>query len=749
MNIKSISTAVVTVVCSSVPAAMYGESAAADSGKYVTHLRDVEVVGLKQMPDDGNGLETVVEGRDLETYRITTVRNMSEVTPNFFVPQYGSRMTSSIYVRGLGARIDQPVVGLNVDNVPYLNKDSYDFDLEDISKIEVLRGTRSVLNGRNSMAGQVNIYTMSPWDYNGFRVKADFGRANTANASAGWYGKLSGKLATAVVGSIGITDGFYKNDERPGDRDCGREQQAALRWKLSWHPHSRWSLSNSFRISGSKQSGYPYENMELGRIAYNDTTFYRRFGFSDGLTVSYTGQRMIATSVTSLQYLDDNMTLDQDFSPRSMFTLTQKRREWTITQDIFAKGLRASGKYEWLLGAFGFYKPSDMKAPVTFGDDGIATLIEGNINSNLPAGMKLKWDERSMLLGSKFDIRNGGFALYHQSTYRLRNVTFQGGLRWDIEHVGLDYNSRVNTSATMMRPGPGGMVPVATREINIDESGSLSQTFNQLLPQLSVTWNAGDWELRGAAARGYKAGGYNVQMFSDVLLQQMMSSMGQDADYDVDDILSYKPEVANTYEVSVGYAPGSKFNAEITGFLIHCRDQQLTVFPDGTTTGRVMTNAGRTRSYGVEATMMWRPAKGLSLRAAYGFTNAEFTRYNNGRMDLKGKRLPYAPAHTLFASADYLLPWTFLGVTTTINANTRAAGDIWWDDANTVRQPFYATLNASVTFEHRLCSVMLWGSNITNTKYNTFYFTSVGSSFVQRANPWSIGGTLRLYFAQN
>ena len=742
-TILTIATAVSAAV------AAYAAPAESDSARYVTALKDVEVVGLKQMPDRNDGLETVVEGSQIQQFRIKTVRNMSEVTPNFFVPQYGSRMTSSIYVRGLGSRIDQPVVGLNVDNVPYLNKDSYDFDLVDIKKIEVLRGTRAVLNGRNSMAGQVNIYTLSPWDYQGFRVKADFGRANTGTAAASWYGRISPRLATSVMGRIATTDGFYKNEQRPYDRDCGRETQAAFRWKLSWHPDSRWSLANTLHTGFTRQGGYPYENIETQRIEYNDTAFYRRFSISDGLSVSYTGERMVATSLTSVQYLDDNMTLDQDFRPQSIFTLTQKRREWALTQDIFAKGLR--GDYEWLMGVFGFYKPTDMKAPVTFGDDGIRTLIEDNVNSQLPGGMKLEWDERKMLLGSTFKIHNGGFALYHQSTYRLGNVTFQGGLRWEIERIAMDYTSRVNTSATMKRPGPGGvMIPLGTREIRIDTTGHVGQTFNQLLPQVSVTWTPGIWEVRAAVAKGYRAGGYNTQMFSDILMQQMMQQMGQTADYDVSKIISYKPEKAWTYELTAGLTTAdNRFSLQATGFLMTCRDQQLTIFPDGNTTGRAMTNAGRTRSAGAELTMSWTPDEAWCFRASYGYTDARFTRYNNGLQDLRHKRLPYAPAHTLFASADYVLPFTFIGITPSVNVNTRAAGDIFWDDANTRHQKFYATLNASVCFEHRLCSIRFWGTNLTNTRYTTFSFTSIGHEFIQRANPWSVGATLLLRFASN
>lgn len=72
---------------------------------------------------------TVIGSDESERLGIVTMKNVSEIAPNFFIPDYGSRMTSSIYVRGIGARIDQPSVGLTVDNVPFLNKDNYDFDL--------------------------------------------------------------------------------------------------------------------------------------------------------------------------------------------------------------------------------------------------------------------------------------------------------------------------------------------------------------------------------------------------------------------------------------------------------------------------------------------------------------------------------------------------------------------------------------------------------------------------------------------
>lgn len=713
----------------------------ADSSHVV--LRDVEVVSVKRT--ETNPLEPVtrINSAEIERLDINAVKDIGVLTPNFYMPDYGSRMTSSIYVRGLGARIDQPVVGLNVDNVPYMNKDNYDFDVVDIDRIEVVRGSVGVLNGRNSIGGQINISTLSPWKVKGLRFLAEYGKANTARLALGWYGRISSKLATSVTGYFHDTDGFWRNSF--DNSRVGSEKDGGARWKLSWHPGSRWSLMNVASVVAGKNNGYPYESLTTGKIEYNDPTFYQRLTVTDGLTVSYTGERMIATSVTSLQYTDDNMTLDQDFLPLDYFTLTQKRHEWSWTQDLYAKGVR--GRYNWLTGVFGFYKSTDMNAPVTFKDTGLKRLIEDNINSLTPAGMDVVFDERSMVLGSDFENRTGGFALYHQSSVRFGKFVAQLGLRWDIEHISLDYKSDVDASVTMYRTLPtGAQIPLATRPLAVHDAGMLSHTYNQILPQLAVGYEGGAWQVSARVAKGYKAGGYNTQMFSDILQQQLMESAGVPASYDITSMLTYKPEKAWTYELTGQYsAPSGKFDIEAVVYLMKVRDQQLTIFPEGQTTGRAMTNAGRTRSAGVELSMRWNPVRQFSLSGSYGFTNAVFTKYNNGRDDLEGKHLPFAPAHTLFASAAWTLP-VIDRVTPTLNVFTRGAGRIYWDDANTVSQNFYATLGASLVLAHPGGSLTLWGENLTNARYNTFYFVSIGNTFVQRARPITFGATLRLHF---
>jgi outer membrane receptor protein involved in Fe transport len=69
-----------------------------------------------------------------------------------------------------------------------------------------------------------------------------------------------------------------------------------------------------------------------------------------------------------------------------------------------------------------------------------------------------------------------------------------------------------------------------------------------------------------------------------------------------------------------------------------------------------------------------------------------------------------------------------------------------WNDENTVKQPFYALLGASATFENETYSLTLWGENLTATQYDTFYFVSINNAFVQRGKPIHYGATLRLKF---
>ncbi|MDE5660272.1 MAG: TonB-dependent receptor [Muribaculaceae bacterium] len=738
-------------------------------------LHEVSITSIKQAEklETEPVSSTTIGQQAIQRLNITDVKQVSELVPNFYVPAYGSRMTSSIYVRGLGARIDQPAMGLNVDNIPVLNKNDYDFDFFDIDRIEVLRGPQSALYGRNTMGGLINVYTLSPMRYQGLRLLMEGASFNSWRTAMGLYHKFRPNFAMGLdlnaYSTAGQTDNVYKRSLFPGmKRKADQAEQYGARLKLAWLPKENVTVDNVVSFSYNRQGGYPYELAGTGEVNYNDTCYYNRTSVGEGLTVQWRADNFTFSSVTGLRYLNDDMMLDNDFTPQSYFTLNQRIKELSATQDFIFRG--SKGNYNWMGGAFGFVKHSRMAAPVVFQKDGIENLIVRNICNYMVQGgmpeaivnrLKPVWNTDEFNLDSRFVLPNWGAAIYHQSEYTLGDWTFTGALRLDYEESGMFYYIDVETGASMGgRPVRG----------EVHESDHLKQSWLELLPKLSVSYRLPMKEpsvIYASISKGYKAGGYNTQMFSTILQEKLQGAMKADAfagmfpggsapasgapKFTVEETAAYKPEYSWNYEIGAHFSCwGGRILTDLAAFYIDIRDQQLTVFPDGSATGRMMTNAGRTRSAGAEVSITARPTDRWIARASYGYTNARFLRYtdfNNetGELeDFKGKTVPYAPAHTAFASVQYSQPlpmWWFNRMDFEVNG--RGVGPTYWDEANSLRQDFYALLGASVRLQMQKVSVDFWAENILNKRFDTFYFKSIENRFVQRGSKRTLGVTLR------
>ncbi len=715
---------------------------------------------------------TTVGEQAIQRLNITDPKQLSELVPNFFIPAYGSRMTSSIYVRGLGARIDQPAMGLNVDNIPVLNKNDYDFDFFDIERVEVLRGPQSALYGRNTMGGLINVYTISPLRYQGMRMLLEGGNFNTWRAAMGLYQMFRPNFGMGVdinaYSTAGQTPNTHTRSFFPRQkRNADQAEQYGARVKLAWLPKDNVSVDNVISFSYNRQGGYPYEKIGSNQVNYNDTCYYNRTSLSEGLTVQWRADKFTFSSITGLRYLNDDMMLDNDFTPQSYFTLNQKTRELSATQDFIFRG--TEGNYNWIAGAFGFVKHARMEAPVQFLKDGIQDLIVGS----MPAMLSPVWDSDEFCLSSDFVLPNWGAAIYHQSEYKAGDWTFTAALRLDYEEAGMFYYTDAATGATITMPRMGSVHAAG----NIHERDHLKQHWLELLPKVSVSYRLPMREpsiLYATISKGYKAGGYNTQMFSTILQNQLTSAMMGDAmgkvaamlppgmpvpsmgaarggeQFTVEQTASYKPEYSWNYEIGAHFSCwGGKILTDLAAFYIDIRDQQLTVFPDGDSTGRMMTNAGRTRSAGVEASILARPTDRWVARVSYGYTNAKFLKYSdyneNGELEnYKGNYVPYAPQHTAYASVQYSQPlpmWWFNRIDFEVNG--RGVGPIYWNEQNSEKQNFYALLGASIRLQMSHVSLDFWGENILNKRFPTFYFKSINNQFIQRGSRRTFGLTLR------
>lgn len=706
----------------------------------------------------------------LEREQAVTYKDLSASVPNLFIPDYGSKMTSSIYVRGLGARIDNPVMGMYVDGVGYLNKNNYDTDLFDIRSVEVFRGPQGTMFGRNTIGGVISIRTLSPFDWQGTRASAGYGNGNTASARVSHYAAVSPRLGVGAAGYWRHTDGFYRNsyvDDNPqwaqehgsgawaDEALCDWSDQAGGRLRLEWRPSGMLTLDNALSADWVRQGGFPYAPSDGGEVCYNDYCGYRRLNVSDGLSVRARTGDFVVSGVTALQYSEDRMDMDQDYMPVSYFTLVQSQREYSVSQEVALRPAAGDGGggWDWLSGASVFYRHNAMSAPVTFLRDGIEELILEGANSGISTafpGEEIMIRQESFVIGSDFLTQTAGAALYHTSFFTVGNWKFEAGLRLDLEYAAFRYASAASIDYLFT------MTMDSYRTLDTRLDGRDRQVFFQVLPRVSVTRKGDWWSAYASVSKGYKAGGFNTQLFSDILqnrmMEDMMSDLGVSFDdngfgaYDVSDVITYKPERCWNFELGadgVVQAGGGTLSAGVSLFLIETFDQQLTVFPSEGT-GRMMTNAGRSRSLGAELNASWHCGP-LAVDAAYGHTDARFVRYDNGREDFSGKYVPYIPSNTLSVSATYglRLGSSFLyGVD--FNANVKGFGRIMWDEANTVSQPFYALLGASVRLLFRGWSLELWGKNLTGTRYDTFYFVSMGNSFLQRGRPVQYGLSLNL-----
>lgn len=685
---------------------------------------------------------------EIESGRIAEPKNLSLLVPNLLYADYGSKMTSSVYIRGIGARMDQPAIGLYVDNIPVLNKNNYDIDYFDVRSIDVLRGPQATLYGRNTIGGVIDVYTLSPFFYQGTRAGVEYGNGNSLTLNLSTYQKPTRDLAFSVAWNHRHSDGFFTNryDGSKADRILSESGRVKLQMNLS-----EWlKMENIFAVNYVKQRGFAYaqydgETGDAAGINHNDPCEYERFSLSGGVIFRYIRDGLLLSSTTGYQYTDDDMLMDQDFRPVSMFTLRQQQYENAFTQEFIARSTHTR-RWQWISGISGFYRHIRMEAPVLFKKEGIEQLILANANAGLHTvfpDAELLIREEEFPIESRFKLPASGISFYHQSTVATGRWSWVAGVRLDYEHTAIRYANEAEIGYRLTLTMPD------YKQLLVEMAGKQKKSFFEVMPKVAALYETGSAKLYLSVSRGYKAGGYNTQIFSDILQNRMMNGMmsdlglhidGMNPQYDAESAISYRPEYSWNYEAGGHFRLlNSRLFVDAALFYVDCRNQQLTVFPPGQTTGRMMSNAGKTKSLGAECAAKFH-AGDFRASGSYGYTRATFLTYRDGDADYAGHVVPYAPQHTVSLGMGYDLEidnrWFDK---LSFDISWQGAGKIYWNESNTVSQPFYGLLNGSLFVHRGNHRLGIWAKNLTDTDYNTFYFKSVGNSFVQKGKPLQFG----------
>lgn len=797
----------------------WGEDLPKDSLKVV----DIEEVVVIATPKENRKLRelpvaaTVLSQENMRANQINSVKNLTGIVPNLFIPDYGSKLTTSIYIRGIGSRINTPSVGLYVDNIPYIDKSAFDFNYCDIERIDVLRGPQGTLYGRNTMGGLIKVHTKSPFTYQGTDIRMGAATYNNYNVSLTHYHRISDRFAFSTGGFYEHTGGFFENSARNNEK-VDKSNAGGGRFRGIYLPSANLKVDMTFSYEYSDQGGYPYyytgitqngiteakrKEKELtedradyiGKISYNERSSYRRGLMNAGVNLEYQARNFILSAVTGYQNLNDRMFLDQDFTEKAIYTLEQKQKSNTISEEIVFKS-KANKRWQWATGVFGLYQTLKTKGPVTFWEDGVKNVIEGNVN-NIFAGMgptapelHLTVNNPTILVGGSFDTPIWNAAIFHQSTMNdlfVKGLSFTIGLRLDYEKMSMKYKSvsdptDFNFSMKMTLPPPRPSMSIEAKKLlaNAGYDGKISDDYVQLLPKfaLQYEWKKGN-NVYATVSKGYRSGGYNVQMFSDLISGNLQNSMidaikgseefaaaaamidkyAEKANVpEVKEATRYKPEYSWNYEAGSHLTLWEgKLWADLSAFYMDMRDQQISQFAESGL-GRTTLNAGKSRSYGIEAALRTSLTNALSLNASYGYTYATFTDYveyekdKEGNLKIKanynGKYVPFVPKHTLNIGGEYVITCSPRSIFDRIifQANYNAAGRIYWTERNDVSQALYGTLNWRANLEIGDAMISFWARNFLDKDYAAFYFETMNKGFMQKGRPVQFGIDLRCRF---
>lgn len=710
---------------------------------------------------------SIINKRTLKENHVEDLKGLSGIVPNFFMPDYGSRLTSAIYIRGIGSRINTPAVGLYVDNVPYVDKSAFDFNFYDIERVDVLRGPQGTLYGRNTMGGLIKVHTRSPFDYQGTDLRLSAGSYNNYSASVTHYHRISERFAFSAGGFYRYGGGFFENTALHHKAD--RLSNGGGRMRAIVRPNEQLDIDMAVTYDHNNQGGYAYAPYDkatgaVGDVATNEDGQYDRDMVNASVKVSHTTDRVMLSSVTGYQYLKDRMFLDQDFTTRDIYTLEQRQRMHNISEELVARS-NHDGRYQWTTGAFFFHQSLNTNAPVTFRRGGLDMIEQTIADAMSGAPVSVKLTGETMPVTGSYDTPVTGAAVYHQSTIDdllTDGLSLTVGLRLDYERMSITHSTHTSATAQAYMMGRPMGEPIA---MPVDIDGSEDDDYLKLLPKVTVNYAFKHGSVYATVSRGYRSGGYNVQMFSDIARERLMQSRpggggqgsGDGGSYaDIKDIIHYKPEQTWNYEAGTHLdLCDERLDIDVAVFYMQTTDQQIALFAPGGF-GRMTVNSGKSRSAGVEAAVTARPARPLTLTASYGYTNAKFTDYatnvkaGDGLLDVNydGNYIPMVPQHTLHAEARYTADcvrsrgWVDK---VTFGVAYNGAGRIYFTETNDVKQDFYGTLDIDFGVWRGNLNASLWMRNLLDADYKTFYFETIGATmsdkagFFQRGKPFHFG----------
>ncbi|MEO8259938.1 MAG: TonB-dependent receptor [Acidobacteriota bacterium] len=642
----------------------------------------VTVIAQKE-PEDKQKLPlsvTAVPRAAIENAGIQIVSEAAIFAPNTYFTEWTARKLSTARFRGISSSPGNPGITTYIDGVPQFNTNSSSIELLEVDQIEFVRGPQSALFGRNTLGGLVNVTSSRPslskWSGT---LSVPFGNHGSWAVRGSASGPIVGDTVSLGVSFAQVTrEGFTVNDVTGNAID--RRDAFSAKAQLLWIPSRTWEARVIFTGERARDGDYGLNDVAALRAnPFHAARDFEGDANRDVLGTTIQAKRMggpvVFTSTTGFLHWKTQDVTDLDYTPAPVLTRDNTEKDFQFTEEVrFASAdnqpirLGDSARLRWQSGVFLFTQAYRQDA----------------VNSYAPFVFAPFPVSQHTPLSSLDDF---GLGVFGQGTITVNDrLDLTAGARVDYEEK----------SATLQDFFDPPIVPAAS--IDADRN------FSNVSPQAAVAYRLQpDQTVYATAGRGYKAGGFNPA-----------SPAGTE---------TYGEERTWHFEAGVKTLfAGGRVSANAAIFYIDWEDLQLNLPNPAVPTQFYIANIGGAVSKGVELEVNARPAPGVDLFTAVGYTHARFSAGSaSSGADVAGNTLPSTPDYTASAGVQYSRtagPATVHG-----RADVVFYGAFKYDDRNSAGQDAYSLVNLRFGITRGLLTGEVFMRNAFDTRYIPLAFS--------------------------
>jgi iron complex outermembrane recepter protein len=603
---------------------------------------------------------TAVGAEELKQRNITNIEDLQFGTPNVITYSDDSS-NPNIIIRGIGSASRnigfESSLGAYIDGVYQGRNNTLFQDLNDVERVEILRGPQGTLFGKNTISGAISVTTRQPTNDLEGSVRGDYGNYNAFRLS----GNVSGPIVTDTVfaklsGYRSKSDGYTRNLSGKGPKLLNGEDSYGVRGALRIKASDNFEFTVRGDLSISKENGTgdgevfavisnPFDipddsvRPDNRTISIDGNSAVRTRIAGASATADWTVGDHTVTSITAYRTLDTSY-FGQDADLTSFDYISQ---DFTDNSKQFSQEIRLAspddGRFKYVIGAFYYRQTSDSVRDTKLGADFTPLLdaiydISGPLVSSdrISTDTQVKTKSLAGFVNASFDI-----------TSRLSLI---GGVRMTRETKNLAVSQAV--------PGYVGKPfifnPDGPLYLNLARTTDrLSQT--EVSPTAGLQYKIGERaNIYARYSKGFKSGGWNAELLAPNSVPDTVPVINSDY-FDVTEV-RFQPESVQNYEVGYkGDILDRRLRINAAGFYSSYNDIQISRFVGGLV-GYETTNANaRIKGFELELTAL--PTDGLTLSANLGYTDGKFRQSDNcGNACVSGSRLN-VPKWTIGAAVGY------------------------------------------------------------------------------------------------